>query len=197
MAFKTWNAGDSLLAADINTYLANQSIPTFASASARATAIPAPVNGQASYLLDTGSLEIWTTKTSPASWQKPWNMPWGLTYNALAVGEGALPGGWAYIVSNIPCNIPGRMYRAEYEAQLTSGTGAANTTRFQWYWNASTPGSLGQFALNESWGFRIVMTEIVTGAASNALGIQAYNDAPGTKASLTWVRVRVYDIGPA
>jgi len=56
---KVWTAGDVLAAADVNTYLGDQVISVFADAAARGTAIPSPVQGMLTYLVDTSAYESW------------------------------------------------------------------------------------------------------------------------------------------
>jgi hypothetical protein len=50
MPFKTFTAGTLATASDVNTYLMQQSIATFSSASARNAAITSPVEGQMAYI---------------------------------------------------------------------------------------------------------------------------------------------------
>jgi hypothetical protein len=52
--FKTFSAGQVLGASDVNTYLMQQSLMVFASASARDAAIASPTEGMHAYLNDTG-----------------------------------------------------------------------------------------------------------------------------------------------
>jgi hypothetical protein len=59
MPFKTFTNGSVLPASDVNTYLMDQMIMTFANSSARATAITAPISGMITYLADTDSFEYW------------------------------------------------------------------------------------------------------------------------------------------
>ena len=54
--FKTFNVGDILGASDVNTYLMQQTVMVFASASARNSAIAAPTEGMVAYLNDSGTL---------------------------------------------------------------------------------------------------------------------------------------------
>jgi hypothetical protein len=61
---KTFVAGAVLTASDVNSYLMDQSVMRFASASARSTAIPTPSEGMMSYLDDTNQVEVYTG----ASW---------------------------------------------------------------------------------------------------------------------------------
>lgn len=60
MAYKTFANGFPLPASDLNNYLMNQSVIVFASAAARTSAIPTPVEGMLTYLEDTNAYEGWT-----------------------------------------------------------------------------------------------------------------------------------------
>lgn len=51
---KTWSAGDTLTAADVNGYLMDQSVMVFAGTAARASAIPTPSAGMVAYSTATG-----------------------------------------------------------------------------------------------------------------------------------------------
>lgn len=53
---KVFNAGDILLAAEVQGYLQDQAIMVFASAAARTTAIPTPSQGMFAYLTDSSTL---------------------------------------------------------------------------------------------------------------------------------------------
>ena len=59
MAYKDFTNGSVLPASDVNTYLMDQMIMTFANASARATAIGTPVAGMITYLVDVNTFEYW------------------------------------------------------------------------------------------------------------------------------------------
>lgn len=55
--YKAWSAGDVLTASDVNTYLMQQSVMTFAGTAARASAVAAPSEGMLSYRTDENVLE--------------------------------------------------------------------------------------------------------------------------------------------
>lgn len=58
--FTTWTAGQVLTAAGLNTYIQQQTVMVFASASARTTALGTAVSeGMTSYLIDTNSFEVY------------------------------------------------------------------------------------------------------------------------------------------
>ena len=60
MAYKVFANGNPLPASDLNTYLMNQAVISFANSTARSTAIPSPVEGMLTYLEDTNAYEGWT-----------------------------------------------------------------------------------------------------------------------------------------
>ena len=72
MAYKTFTNGSSLPASDLNTYLMNQSIPTFVSYAGMTSAITSPAHGQFAYTTDTNTTWVydgssWVTQNQ--AWQ--------------------------------------------------------------------------------------------------------------------------------
>jgi len=59
MAYKTFANGFPLPASDLNNFLMNQSVIVFADSAARTTAIPTPIQGMLTYLVDTSAYETW------------------------------------------------------------------------------------------------------------------------------------------
>jgi hypothetical protein len=60
MPFRIFAAGEVLTAANVNDYLAEQAISTFAGTAARSSAIASPSEGQFAYLQDTDQLSYYT-----------------------------------------------------------------------------------------------------------------------------------------
>jgi hypothetical protein len=60
MPYKVWAVNEILTAADVNTYIGDQVISTFAGTAARATAIGTPVEGQFAFLRDSDTLTYYT-----------------------------------------------------------------------------------------------------------------------------------------
>jgi hypothetical protein len=58
MPRKTFTAGEVLAAADVNTFLMDQSVMTFADSAARGSAIPSPTEGMVTYLDDSKNVEV-------------------------------------------------------------------------------------------------------------------------------------------
>lgn len=191
MPTKVWTSGEELKAADINQYLQVQSVMVFADAAARTAAIPSPTVGMTTYLVSTGALEIYTDKTSPASWRPPWNLPWGMVHQAV-ITDLALTSTAQVLVPTLPCNLPGRYYKVEAEININVGASAAQTCFLQ-VMNGGTQGTIGMFAQNAGWWFRAHIDEIVAGALTNNVHITARIDTSG---GTNYGRVRVLDVGP-
>lgn len=59
MSRKVFTAGEVLAAADVNNFLMNQSIMSFAGTASREASIPTPVEGMYTHLEDTDRLQFW------------------------------------------------------------------------------------------------------------------------------------------
>ena len=90
MPRKVFTAGEVLAAADVNEFLQDQAIMTFAGTAARGSAIPTPVEGMVTYLEDSASFEsrspsAWVPLITPGAWS---------TYNptlaGITLGNGTL-----------------------------------------------------------------------------------------------------------
>jgi hypothetical protein len=86
---KTFVAGDVLTASDVNSYLMDQAVMRFASASARSTAISSPSEGMMSYLDDTNAVEVydgsaWTSVTGT-------EIPYAMAVLAASFGSLNIP----------------------------------------------------------------------------------------------------------
>ena len=70
MSRKVFTAGEVLAAADVNNFLMDQTVMSFAGTAARGSAIPSPVEGMVSYLEDINVMSLydgsaWRTSLSP------------------------------------------------------------------------------------------------------------------------------------
>jgi hypothetical protein len=59
MPHKVFTNGSVLPASDVNTYLMEQMVMTFANSAARTSAITTPSQGMLTYLIDTDKFEYW------------------------------------------------------------------------------------------------------------------------------------------
>jgi hypothetical protein len=77
--FKSFTAASVLTAADVNDYLMEQSVMSFASTGARDVQVTAPEDGMVAYIRSNDSSEGLYHYTSASSWRKGpgWNAPWG------------------------------------------------------------------------------------------------------------------------
>jgi len=59
MPRKVFTSGEVLSATDVNTFLMDQMVMTFAGTAARGSAIASPTEGMLTYLADTNTFEYW------------------------------------------------------------------------------------------------------------------------------------------
>jgi hypothetical protein len=83
--FKNFTAASVLTASDVNNYLMEQSVMSFASTGARDVAVTAPEDGMVAYIRSNDSSEGLYTYNG-TSWRKGpgWNAPWGWMANATS-----------------------------------------------------------------------------------------------------------------
>jgi hypothetical protein len=67
MSRKVFTAGEVLAAADVNSFLMDQTVMSFAGTAARGSAIPSPVEGMYTHLEDTDRLQFW----NGSAWVSP------------------------------------------------------------------------------------------------------------------------------
>jgi hypothetical protein len=72
MSRKVFTAGEVLAAADVNSFLMDQTVMSFAGTAARGSAIASPVEGMYTHLEDTDRLQFWNGSS--------WNGVGGLTF---------------------------------------------------------------------------------------------------------------------
>ena len=59
MPRKVFTSGEVLSATDVNQFLMDQMVQTFAGTAARGSAIPSPTQGMVTYLSDSKTFEYW------------------------------------------------------------------------------------------------------------------------------------------
>ena len=87
MPRKTFVAGTLATASDVNTYLMDQSVMTFATEAARTTALPSPTEGMTTYLNDTNTFAVY----NGSAWV-PMGTEWTTytpTINNVTLGSGS------------------------------------------------------------------------------------------------------------
>jgi hypothetical protein len=89
MPRKTFVAGSVLTASDVNTFLMNQSVMTFADSAARASAIGTATEGMVTYLADSNSFEYWNgTAYENITGASPTNATVTTAYTAVVGNRG-------------------------------------------------------------------------------------------------------------
>jgi hypothetical protein len=63
MPRKVFTSGEVLSASDVNEFLMDQMVQTFAGTAARGSAIPSPTEGMVTYLGDSKTFEYWNGTT--------------------------------------------------------------------------------------------------------------------------------------
>jgi hypothetical protein len=81
MSRKVFTAGEVLAAADVNSFLMDQTVMSFAGTAARGSAIASPVEGMYTHLEDTDSLQFWNGSS--------WVSPFGTTLLATSTFAGS------------------------------------------------------------------------------------------------------------
>jgi hypothetical protein len=145
MSRKVFTAGEVLAAADVNSFLMDQSVMSFAGTAARGSAIASPVEGMTTYLEDTDDLQIW----SGSSWVSPFGLTLINTTNFTAQTS--------VTVNNV--------FSAAYDNYVVEIYGTQNTSASDSFYtlvNGSTPAA-------SNWGFnRLIMYASGTNGFSGA-----------------------------
>jgi len=138
MPRKVFTAGEVLAAADVNSFLMDQTVMSFAGTAARGSAIPTPVNGMTTYIENTRDLTIYDGST--------WNGVGGLTLiRTQAVGSA---------VTNVTVTDVFSSVYDNYLITLTNcvASGANNFLRLQ----------LGATTTGYKWGLNYLLYGSVT-----------------------------------
>lgn len=194
MPTKTWVVGEEVLAADFNTYVQRQVVPTFANTAARNTALPSPTPGMLCYVTDLGWLQEYTAKTSPPSWQRPWNSAWGLIQSSTC-SQPNTPG--PIYITGAAFSLPyaGRAYKITFRC-MAGKDGTAANVRYQininnaMYLYAEQPMPAGQV-----WSCEITAhANCATNGIGGGVVVQVFG---ASNVDTSWGRVLVEDVGPA
>jgi hypothetical protein len=201
MPFKTWVAGEEVLAADQNTYLQKQVVATFPNAAARDAAIAAPEAGQMCLLLDTNTLQQYRV-TAPSGWYRPWGVSWGSIVAQTALTPVAIAA-TVNVAPTITLPVPaGRLVQVHVWLQMNI-TNAAIALGLQRNTGAAaeTYGATGDFGgLASSNRLQVTFAPVfATTVANQVAQVKLVRTAVGTGPASDLIAgfVLANDIGPA
>jgi hypothetical protein len=129
--FRTFATSEVLTASNVQNFLMEQSVMSFASTGARDVAITAPEAGMVAYIGSNDSSEGLYHYTSASSWRKGpgWNAPWGRVGSAISSSNTTSVGAAAKDVTSLSVTwtaVANRYYRTTviipvYSQITTSG----------------------------------------------------------------------------
>jgi hypothetical protein len=129
--FKNFTAASVLTASDVNNYLMEQSVMSFASTGARDVSVTAPEDGMVAYIRSNDSSEGLYTYNG-TSWRRGpgWNAPWGVvaTANSTAGTSAVTTTETVQLTSSSYTALSSRYYKATF---ITTFAGSVAGDLFQ------------------------------------------------------------------
>jgi hypothetical protein len=105
--YRNFVAADVLTAAQVNTYLMQQSVMKFASETARDAAIVSPSAGMVAYI-DSGDYEEGLYSYNGAAWRRcSWNAPWGVGHGSSVASAYAFTNSTRQTITTAGTDITG------------------------------------------------------------------------------------------
>lgn len=143
--FRTFATSEVLTASNVQNFLMEQSVMSFASTGARDVAITAPEAGMVAYIRSNDSSEGLYHYTSASSWRKGpgWNAPWGVQATAKITSGTSSSGATPTSVSGFGVSTP-TLPTNRYLKHTVSGHilfGSVNDTARIGIYNALSSGS--------------------------------------------------------
>jgi hypothetical protein len=144
--YKTWIPQEEVTAANMNSYVRDQTVNIYTNGAARAAAGGGtPARGAQSFLTDTMEYQVYYGATT--GWRRPWTIAWGTVGQVFATGglQEVKTSGWVDVTGatgafNLLTN---RLYRVTFSALLVNTYAGQN----QWNFRAVnvTAGNTGLF----------------------------------------------------
>ena len=156
--FRTFATSEVLTASNVQNFLMEQSVMSFASTGARDVAITAPEAGMVAYIRSNDSSEGLYHYTSASSWRKGpgWNAPWGVQLYATDTSTRTFT--TAATITNITgsvATINNRYYRATFSCRFYNSIAGVQNS-FNLRFNGST------FWAGQSFNTSTTLDEAVT-----------------------------------
>jgi hypothetical protein len=202
--FKNFTA-TVLTAADVNDFLMEQSVMSFASTGARDVAITAPEDGMVAYI-GSGDANEGLYTYNGTSWRKGpgWNAPWGFIARNQGLGPGTSTSGTtetAVFTSASFTALANRYYRVNISTTLTATAADTYTMRIRQdstagtvWWGGNIVFATGQTKLN----IHLMGSSTFTaGSHTFLLTLQRTAGVSAQIGTLEYVNMTVEDIGPS
>lgn len=195
--WKTWAALEEVTAANMNSYVRDQTIQVFQNAASRSAAITSPTRGLVSFLTDPGALEVYYGATT--GWAKPWNQAWGYVYEAsLATQQFYASGTWGFPLSWTGTPVANRYYRCS--VSFTDNPAAAGRVNYGIHTSAASPSRQYSFYAAGAGYYWTGATSVVftTTGASMTRGLSIVQ-ATGTGGTFVeaGATIEIIDLGPS
>mgnify|MGYP006286154311 CR=1 FL=1 len=195
--WKTWAALEEVTAANMNSYVRDQTVQVFTNSASRSAAITSPTRGLVSFLTDPGSLEVYYGATT--GWAKPWNLPWGnVTESTLASQQFYGAGTWGFPLSWTGTPIANRNY--QMTISFTDNPAAAGRVNYGIHSSAGTPSRLYSFyAAGAGYYWTGATTLLFTTTGSSMTRGLAIVQATGTGGTFVeaGATLSLVDLGPS
>lgn len=201
--WKTWAALEEVTAANMNSYVRDQTIQVFTNSATRNAAITAPTKGLVSYLTDSGTIETYYGATT--GWKPPWALPWGLVASGSSSTNSAnLTTSFATtnVVSSSFTKYVGRTYKIEVSALMLALSASLQTTEFRVVSSAGPTATLTNISISGTAYYTVSGFVYVTplSSASETWTLQAKAAGGGGTAAIVNAtvagKILVHDIGP-
>jgi hypothetical protein len=158
MPRKIFTPGEVLTASDVNTFLMDQSVMTFAGTAARGSAIGTATEGMLTYLADTNTFQYWDGSAYQGLTGSPTNTTVTTAYTAVLANAG----GFLYSTSSsaVTVTVPDLYAIGDRIDVIRDGAGtvtiAAGTGVTGWG-GAGTAGTAVTFKINEQYNAATVL----------------------------------------
>ena len=205
--FRTFATSEVLTASNVQNFLMEQSVMSFASTGARDVAVTAPEAGMVAYIRSNDSSEGLYHYTSASSWRKGpgWNAPWGVVGVAVATANQTSIGSSTVDVTSLSVTwtaTANRYYRTTVILPVFSQ--ATTTGIVNLRITDSTPTTKQSINLNATAGTDVniqgfvIESDIAAGSATRKARIATTAGSGTITASSTSVpTIIVEDIGPS
>jgi hypothetical protein len=202
--FKTFTTASVLTASDVNNYLMEQTVMSFASTGARDVQITAPETGMVAYIGSNDVNEGLYHRTSASTWRKGpgWNAPWGYVGNGYLGSASAYTSGTAWAAAftiSLSSLVANRRYLLQAFMSLEPGNTGQIEVEVGSGIGSGTEGRGFYYANGVSWVTSIAvagMFNTTAGSMTRYVSMRKSSGVSGVRA-LVGSTYQVIDLGPS